>query len=122
MGYSGSEWTLDGRPLNAVARRLGLFRQPPLHWNCRSVLVPLTRDLPGLPSFEPSIRASVDGPVSGSITFANWLGSQTVERQEKLLGVGRARLFRAGKLNLQQLLDGRGNPLTTAELMDRFGG
>ena len=86
------------------------------------MLVPLTRDLPGLPSFEPSTRASVDGPVSGSITLASWLGAQSIERQEKLLGVRRARLFRAGKLNLQQLLDGRGNPLTTADLVDRFSG
>lgn len=121
-GYSGSEWTLDGKPLNASAQRLGIFRQTPLHWNCRSVLVPLTKDLPGLPSFEPSTRASVEGPVSGSITFTSWLGSQSIERQEKLLGVGRARLFRAGKMNLQQLLDGRGNPLSTADLVARFGG
>lgn len=116
--YSGAAWDMDGKPLRGTKLP---FRRPPLHWNCRSVLVALTKPLPGMPEFEPSTRAAAGGPVSASITFAQWLDTKPQAYQDGLLGKGRARLWRDGKMSLQQLLDARGNPLTLEQLLDRFG-
>lgn len=122
MGYAGSEWDFDGKPLNDLARALaGGYKKPPLHWGCRSTLVPLTKELKGIPAFEPPTRASMDGPVKGNLTFAAWLEAKPKAFQEDMLGVTKSRLWREGKLTLQQLLDFRGDPLTLEQLQERWG-
>jgi hypothetical protein len=45
-----------------------------------------------------------------------WLESRTKEQLDDQLGVGRAKLFRQGKITLQELVDVKGNPLTLKQL------
>jgi hypothetical protein len=114
IAYSGGEWDLEGKPINGTT--LAFNGGPPRHWNCRSVLTPIVDAIPG---FEPT-RASMDGPVSGDLTFADWLGTKSKTFQDDLLGEGKAELWREGKMTLQQLLDQRGRPLTLEQLREKY--
>ena len=97
-----------------------------LHFNCRSVDVPVTKswrelgiDADDLPA---GARASMDGAVPGDTTFGEWLARQPPDRQDEVLGPERARLLRAGKVKFADLYDDRGRPLTLAELLAKLGG
>ena len=61
-------------------------------------------------------RASMDGQVPAEITFDKWLGGKTPAFQDELLGKGRGKLFRDGKITLTDLIDQSGRPLTIEEL------
>jgi len=61
-------------------------------------------------------RASMDGQVPGDITFDKWLGGKAPAFQDELLGKGRGKLFRDGKITLTDLIDQSGRPLTIEEL------
>jgi hypothetical protein len=58
----------------------------------------------------------MDGVVAADLTFDQFLKSKPPEFADKMLGKGRAELWRSGKITLNQLLDQRGNPLTLAQL------
>jgi SPP1 gp7 family putative phage head morphogenesis protein len=118
IAYSGAEWDTDGNPINGT--KLPFNGGPPRHWNCRSVLTPIVKPLPGLPEFRPSERASADGPVRADVTFAEWLAGKSKGFQDDLLGSGRAQLWRDDKITLQQLLDQRGRPLTLEQLRAKY--
>lgn len=92
------------------------FQQPPLHPNCRSVILPRIGDVRTI----PGSRVSADGPVPASQTFETWIRGKTASEQNKILGVGRARMWRRNKLTLRQLLDFKGDPLTLDELQRRY--
>jgi SPP1 gp7 family putative phage head morphogenesis protein len=108
----GMTWSIEGVAKNATLP----FRNPPLHFNCRCALVPLTR-FSGLG--DPQ-RASTDGPVSAKINFSDWLETKGVAFQTEVLGAGRTELFRAGKLTLQDLIGGNQKPLTLAALRLKY--
>lgn len=99
---------------------VGVGPLPPLHYNCRSVRVPVVDD-----AFkalrEGSTRASMTGPVSSQTTYNSWLGRQSKEFQVEVLGVDRAELFRSGKLTLIKFTDDAGRVYTLDELKAREG-
>lgn len=66
-------------------------------------------------------RASMDGQVPTAQGFDGWLNGKSEESQNDLLGVEKARLWRDGKVTLQELTDQSGNPLTIAELHAKLG-
>ncbi len=116
LAHSGMEWDLDGNPLNGTLP----FANPPLHFNCRSVLTGITKtykelgvDIPDAPI---GTRASDEGQVRADITMTEWLKSKPTEYVDELLGPGRAKLFLDGKITLSQLVDGQGRELTLAQL------
>ena len=131
--------TLDGRTsLTCVARSNLLwdyktkqpvnhslpFVQPPVHWSCRSVMIAIPKsfrelgiDLNEIP---PSTRSSMDGQVAEDTSFDDFLKKKGTAFQDKMLGKGRADLWREGKITLTQLLDQRGNPLTVRELREQY--
>ena len=95
-----------------------------LHWGCRSSSTPVTKsfrelgiDVDDLP---PGKRASIDGQVPQDTTFEAWLSKQGKERQDDVLGAGRAELFRNGKIGLRDMLDQNGRELTLKELRARI--
>lgn len=130
--YDGYVWvaTLDSHTCPQCAPRDGLkwdtkkrpighsmpFKNPPIHFNDRCVLVPDVKEFKG---FDGG-RVSEFGDVSSKTTFSEFLARQSKEYQEDVLGKGRAELFRAKKITLQDLIDGRGNELTLAELKRKY--
>jgi hypothetical protein len=58
----------------------------------------------------------MDGQVPADQTFAAFLKKKGTTFQNKLLGPVRARLWRTGKITLQQMLDFRGQPLSPDDL------
>lgn len=122
IAYSGAEWDLDGNPINETV--LPFNGGPPRHFNCRSILTPIPktyREL-GYDIDEPDVgtRASMDGPVRGDMTMAQFLKRQGKDFENASLGEGRAQLWRDKKITLQQLLDQRGNPLSMTQLLRKF--
>jgi SPP1 gp7 family putative phage head morphogenesis protein len=103
---------------------------PPLHWNCRCVTVPITKSWEELAArnkglareldqMEPGKRSSLGGPVSSDTTWESWLKGQSEKDQADILGPARLKLWRSGKLSLQDLVDQRGNALTLEQLRSR---
>ena len=116
--------TLDSRTSNICisldGRRwtdLESVRQPPLHVNCRSRIVPHP-DFKRLGLDKPmeGTRASASGPVPASTRYPQWLRDQPTGTQNKVLGKAKAEMFRDGKLDLRQLVNRDGRSLTVAQL------
>jgi SPP1 gp7 family putative phage head morphogenesis protein len=124
IAYDGATWNLDGDPIDDTT--LPFNGGPPRHWNCRSVLIPLTKSWQemGIKARELSggKRASMDGEVATDTKFADWLGRKSVAEQNRILGTGKAELWRDGKISLSNLLDQRGNPLSLEQLQAKYGG
>jgi SPP1 gp7 family putative phage head morphogenesis protein len=102
--------TLDGKILG--------FDEPPFtprHWGCRSVRVPVLDDRFQEGGLEGT-RASMDGPVSAKRTYSGWLKDQPAEFQDQMLGTERGKLFRSGKIKLDQFVDQNYNPVSLEQL------
>lgn len=117
----GLQWTFAGKAIGGH----GLpFRNPPIHFNDRCVLVPITKtfkelgiDMPELP---PITRASAQGPIGGNVKFNDFLERMGPKFQDDVLGPGRAKLWRDGKITLLDLINGQGRQLKIAELMEKI--
>lgn len=118
MAYSGATWDFEGNPIDGTS--LPFENGPPRHWNCRSVLIPIVRSWEDMglhgPKLSPGTRASLNGQVASDMSFDKWLKKQPRSVQQKLLGKAKAELFRAGQLNLKDLIDVSSRPLGVAEL------
>ena len=95
-----------------------------LHFNCRSVSVPVLkswREL-GIDADEMSAgtRASMDGQAPADMTFAQWFARQSPERQDDIVGATRGRLFREGKVTFDTFIDDKGKWLSLAQLLARI--
>lgn len=110
----GLMYTFDGKPIGHEIPSLGF---PPIHWNCRSMVVAQFKTWHKLPvEMDKEQRAAFNGPVSADTTYAQWLARQDQATQERVLGKTRARLFRAGKIKFADLYDDRGILLSVAEI------
>lgn len=116
IAHSGAEWDMEGKPIRGNFP----FRSPPLHFNCRSVLVPITKTYRELgvdiEEVSKGTRASDLGQIPSDTTFEGFLARHDAEYVDKLLGPGRAMLWRDGKITLQDLVDGHGRELTLKQL------
>lgn len=123
----GEEWTsvLDLSTTDVCMGRdgnlypVGQGPQPPAHYRCRSVRVPVVDDRFAALR-EGATRASMDGPVSSKTTYNSWLKSQPKAIQDEVLGPERAKLFRGG-MNVDKFTDDAGRTLTLDELRAREG-
>lgn len=116
LAYSGATWDLDGNPIEGTV--LPFLGGPPRHFNCRSVLVGISRD----PLFRrmAGTRASDVGQVDDKITFDQFLKNKSQSYVDEMLGKGRADLWRNGKITLKDLVNGQGRPLSLEELQAKF--
>jgi len=118
IAYSDGEWDLDGNPLKGTT--LPFNGGPPRHWNCRSILTPITKTFReiGLDIDEPSPgeRASSLGPIAGDTSVAAFLKRQPKGFADDVLGKGRDALWRDGTITLRDLISGTGRTLTLEEL------
>jgi len=119
--------TLDTRTTELCASRDGNFyklgdKKPalPAHFNCRSRYVPVLKSFKELgldaEEFPESTRASMDGQVPDKLNYQEWLKKQSIERQNKVLGVEKAKLFRDGKLTLDRFVSPSGHVYTLDQL------
>ena len=131
------EWVavLDGRTsdicmgLSGQKFEYGTHALPPAHINCRSQQVAV------VPGATDAISASggvknpdwkkgdplkdkwlqKPGPTTAG-NYEDWLRGIDPKAQNEILGPGKAKLFRDGKLNLKQLVDREGRSRTVAQL------
>lgn len=125
IAYSGQAWDITTMAPIPPAT-LPFNGGPPRHFNCRSTLVPVLKSLADLgfdstAEFPTGTRASMDGQVPGDQTFKGFLEGKSETFQDQLLGPARARLWRAGKITLTDLVDMRSNPLTLDQLAEKVG-
>lgn len=123
---SGSAWDLDYKPLPGTSKRFP--GPPPAHWNCRSQIIPIVKsyeDLLGteigskLKKLPPATQASIDGQVAEDISYLDWLKSQDAETQTRVLGKGRRKLWKEGKIKAKDLIDQSFRPLTLKQLKNK---
>lgn len=118
-----SRTTVTCAGLSGQVFPLGEGPMPPRHINCRSHSLPVTKsyremdlDKDDLPVGD---RSSMDGQVAGDMTFSDWLKKKGEATQNEILGATRAKMFRDGKLTLQQMIAGDGTALTLEQLRKR---
>ena len=122
--------TLDSRTTQICARWDGTVfkvddpkkQTPPLHFNCRSVLVPVV-DWNGLGIEPPAegTRASATGQRPSSLTYEEWFREKNDSpagraQQDSIIGPTRARLFREGRLTFRDMIGNDNRVLTLAEI------
>jgi len=98
--------------------------RPPQHAGCRSVIRPIVgfKEL-GLKKPVDGTRVArgdTPGPVKSSIKYSDWLRTQGVPTQNRILGPERAMLFRRGKVTLNEMLRRDGRLLTLPDLRKRI--
>jgi SPP1 gp7 family putative phage head morphogenesis protein len=121
--------TLDTRTTELCASRDGNYYplgEPkpsiPAHFRCRSRYVAVIKSFKELGldvDLPESTRASMDGQVPAKTTYQEWLKKQSVERQNEVLGVTKAKLFREGGLPIDKFVSPSGHVYTLNELKIR---
>jgi hypothetical protein len=125
VAYSHAKWNLDYEPI--APNELPYLTGVPRHMSCRSVEVPILKSFAdlGIDIDEPKFgttRASEDGQIDVDTTFDGFLKRKSKEYVDEMLGVGRADLWRAGKITLRDLVNGEGREQTLAELQELVAG
>jgi SPP1 gp7 family putative phage head morphogenesis protein len=106
---------LDGKtfPLKTGPR-------PPKHRGCRCATTPVVKGLKELGLELPEgERASMNGTVPRSTTYAAWIKSQSAEVQDEALGKTRGALLRRGELDVSDFVNNKSDILTLDELKSR---
>lgn len=113
-------WDLDLKP---IGHNLP-FKKPSLHYNCRSIILPIIRSYKelGIDLEEVSglTRSSMDGELARNISFSDWFEKKPKSFQEEYLGTGRYQLFKDGKITLSNLVNQDGKTLTVKELKEKY--
>lgn len=132
---SGFAWNQDGTPMTPDTT-IDFPGPPPWHFNCRTVLIPVTfsweelaqnkdlgkqvqKEVNALPK---STQASMDGQVAEDLNYEGWLKTKPEAFQKDVLGDAKWQLWQEGKLSLRDMIDQKGRPLTILELKDRLVG
>jgi SPP1 gp7 family putative phage head morphogenesis protein len=99
-----SRTTQQCRSLDSTVFPLDSGPRPPLHINCRSSVVALTRlsELFSKDATRAAKGAEGRGQVDASLSYYDWLQSQPASFQDEALGKARAKLFRDGGLTAQR--------------------
>lgn len=135
-GYLKFVATLDGRTTKQCGSLDGTvwkkgdssIRRPPLHFNCRSMLVGVDKDgriageRPFVAADKPASKIPKDqrqdivGQVSADTNYASWFAKQDAEFQKNWLGPTKYKLYKDGGLTLDKFVDPLGEEYTIAEL------
>ena len=117
------EYSLDGQePINHTHEWAG--GPGAIHFSCRCVLSTRTKTFAelGIELDEPgdSTRPSDGGAVSSKMNFASFLASKDKAWRAEYLGPGRAEMYEAGKITLNDLMNLKGRKLTLEELQAKY--
>lgn len=128
----GYRWvsTLDGRTTSTCQSLDGkVFSnesgnpKPPLHWRCRSTIIPVVKKEYSIVERIKSERAAKGSAgaesVPGQSTYNSWFKQQSSDFQDEVLGTKKGKLFREGGLSVYKFVDDDYNPLTLDELRKR---
>jgi len=95
------------------------------HFGCRRSIIPVLKSWKelgiNLREAPEGTRASMNGQVPASMTYGEWLSNQSVSVQNEALGIGKAQLFRDGKINVGDFVDNQSRILTLTELTKKAG-
>jgi len=72
------------------------------------------KDLP------PGDQVAIDGRYADDITYTDWLKRQSVETQVNVLGKGRHKLWKEGKIEAKDLIDQSFRPLTLEQIKNKI--
>lgn len=105
--------------------RVGSGPRPAMHPNCRSTTTPVLKSFEelgfkGLKDVPESTRAGLNGQVPAKTTYEDWLKRQSVADQNRILGKGKADLFRKGT-PLKKFTSAGNKPFTLGQLRKRDG-
>lgn len=104
---------------------IGEGPRPPFHFQCRTKAMPVVKSFEelGIPLKEipPGQRAALDGKVPSTMKYPAWLQKQSRAIQDQALGKTRAALFRAGKLDVKDLVGQNNRPLSLREIYKNTG-
>jgi hypothetical protein len=111
-------YTLDNKP---VGHKVPYLQGPgKIHFCCRStetLILKSWRELGiDIDEMDEGTRASMDGQVPAKTTYLEWLERQPAQRQDKVLGAERGRLFRAGEINLADMFTDKGEWISLERL------
>ena len=118
MSLDGLQWDMDYKPIGHSK----VYPGSTAHWNCRSRQIPVTKSFEELGSkkkfraIPKGTRASMDGQVAGTKNYEQWLRGKSKAFQIEVLGVEKRKLWKAGKLKFNDLINQTGNPLTIVEI------
>ena len=117
------EYSLDGQePINHTHEWAG--GPGAIHFSCRCVLSTRTKSFKdlGIELDEPgeSTRPSDGGAVSSKMNFKDFLASKDKAWRAEYLGPGRAEMYEAGKITLNDLMNLKGRKLTLEELAAKY--
>ena len=117
------EYTLDGQePINHTHEWAG--GPGAIHFSCRCVLSTRTKSFKDLgidlDEAGESTRPSDGGAVSSKMNFASFLASKDKAWRAEYLGPGRAEMYEAGKITLNDLMNLKGRKLTLEELQAKY--
>lgn len=91
-----------------------------IHFCCRSSKLPILKSALSLGISDSATRATMDGQVPQSTTYAQWLARQSAARQDEILGPERGKLMRQDKLKMQDFYNDKGKFLTLEQLRERL--
>jgi SPP1 gp7 family putative phage head morphogenesis protein len=91
--------------LEPIGHNVPIEREPPRHYRCRSILLPM--------AYADDIPMPEDG---GQSTFRDYFDGLSEAEQDRLFGDGRADLFRRGVITQSDLVNQAGRVLTLREL------
>lgn len=128
----GYQWfsTLDSRTclicsaLDGRVYKLDNPRRPPEHFSCRCTIAPLLKPWRELgvdrDDLTPKQRASMNGQVSGTLTYADWFKSKELSAsdRQRILGPTRYKRWKAGKEDIKQFTNSGGKIHTIEHLQD----
>lgn len=144
--YDGKQFIKTNGGYKGVGHRMKWPGPHPLHWNCRGSKITILKsfaDLAGpgsklskrkirkLEKLSPQQRAAmtydekligIGKPVSGKMTYNDWLKTQPEAVQIDVLGPGRFGLWKKHKLSMSDMVHQDGRPLTIKDLEDRIAG
>ena len=121
--YSGKAFMLDGKP---IGHSLPYNGGVPRHFRCRSVEVPLLKDIDDIPNgkarkVDGSTQASMDGQVPSDLDFNDWLKTKPASFAKEILGEGKYQLWVNNNITMADMIDQTGRELTLAELRAKLG-
>ena len=122
LAYSGKKWRRTPKGfMRAVGHRLPYLSGTPRHYGCRSYEIPWFRSAHGMRAGKKGDAGAFTGEPPPPPSLSQLLRDRGPAYQNDLLGPGRGALYRAGRIDVDHLIDFSGQPrnLTTIRRLAR---